>query len=107
MPVYVSLFKKQKNDRDFETSAIFDGFLFIFGEPTAMCLNEIIAKRNDVINRELGGSVGIHHSRLIDRILFLGYCGLDRHKLNVYVCSVHSGADLREIADDGGLDSLI
>ena len=64
-----------------------------------MSLDKIVAKRNDVVDRQLCGSVRLHHGSLINGFLFLGHSRFNGQQLNIDIGAVHSGKLLGETPD--------
>ena len=67
-----------------------------------MSFKQVIAKGDDIIDRELGGGVRVKHGGLIDNFLFAGDGGLDGEELRVDVGTVHGGTDFGQIPHNGG-----
>ena len=75
----------------------------IFGEPSLVSLDEIVAKRYDVVDGKFCGSVGVHHRRLVYGLAFFGNSRLDGKELNVDIGTVHGSQLFGKTSDMRGL----
>ena len=71
-----------------------------------MCLEELVAHLDDVVDGKLCRGVGIEHCRLIDMLLFLRYRRLYGEKLGVDVSHIHRRALHGKSAHVAGMNAV-
>ena len=70
-----------------------------------MCLVELVTHRNNIVDRKLGGGVGLEHCRVVDVLALAGDCRLYGEELRIDVGHIHSRELYGESANVGGMDT--
>jgi hypothetical protein len=71
-----------------------------------MGLDQVVAERHDLVNRQLGARVRIEKRGLVDRLFLLFQGGLDGQQLHIDVRAVQGRACLGQVADLAALHAV-